>query len=388
LSQRCSRFFSSKDGSQGPQEHHVQIDRSELYQWDKQPAETELAKVKQPETEFIRYLKDFIKIRGPIPVAEYMREVLTNPKFGYYMNRDVFGEKGDFTTSPEISQLFGEMVGIWVYSNWLQLGKPAQFRLVEFGPGRGTLMADVLRTASQFPGFSSAVSIHFIEASPYLKDMQYTSLLKCLKQAVPQPLDRKDSVQINGTHVSWHPSLETIPAGPTVVLAHEFFDALPVYQFQYTKRGWAERLVDLDTSLESPYHFRYVLAPGSTPAVVTFMRRARNMNVAEGDSVEVCPAGVAVAHDIAKRVGQHKGAALLVDYGENRALAQSLQAIRAHKFVDVFDNPGSADLSAWVDFNSLRYAAQSSKGMIVFLHLLNRSVFGLRNPCSCDFLFF
>ncbi|KAF0853045.1 mitochondrial Complex I (CI) assembly protein NDUFAF7/MidA [Andalucia godoyi] len=364
----------------------LSIDRSGLFQWAPQLDPVELAKVKQPESDFARYLKDRIRVRGPIPVAEYMREALTNPRYGYYMNRDVFGKEGDFTTSPEISQLFGEMVGIWCVSLWMQLGKPSKMRIVEFGPGRGTLMADVARTMTQFPGARESISIHLVDASPFLKDMQYCTLLRTLDRdsfdtlmmlktesahseansALPVMGPRRpgDSVTIASVPVSWHDTLETIPDGPTLILAHEFFDALPVYQFQVVRGQWCERLVDIDNSLQTPYHFRRVVSQGATPAVVMLMRRARDLarkQAKEGDAVEVCPAGVSIAQDFAKRIGQHRGAALIIDYGEDHPLTDSLMAIRKHKFVDLFDNPGSADLSAWVDFQSLRFAAAASK---------------------------
>lgn len=321
---------------------------------------------KEPETEMTKHLKSIIRFRGgPITLAEYMSEVLTNPRAGYYINRDVFGTAGDFTTSPEISQLFGEMIGIWCLTVWQQIGAPSKMQVVELGPGRGTLMADLLRGTSNFKPFSSGLTVHLVEVSSFLRKRQWERL-QCTG---PTPEDA-DQAQVHGTtpsgiQVHWHRSLEEVPEQlPTVYIAHEFMDALPVHQFQKTERGWCERLVDI-ASDDSPLHLRLVLAPRPTPASKLLVeRRLAAMPFDQKAAVkglEVSPQVMTTAGDLATRVAQQGGAALIVDYGRNRPYPASLQAIRQHKFCGLLEQPGHADLSAHVDFTAIRQGVEDSQ---------------------------
>lgn len=287
-----------------------------------------------------------------------MEEVLTNPKAGFYMNRDVFGGEGDFITSPEVSQMFGEMVGVWVMCLWEQMGKPTNVNLVELGPGRGTLLADLLRGASKFQKFTESLHIHLVECSPALRKIQHQTL-KCV--------DRDDSIEdtgsdavstLAGTPVSWHSTLDEVPTGvPSIILAHEFYDALPVHQFQKASRGWCEKMVDVDENSS----FQYVLSPRPTPATLYLMKRckwAKEDELAKVGHVEICPKAMDLTQTIAQRVGSDGGGALIIDYGLNGLVSDSLQAIRKHKFVNIFDNPGTADLSAYVDFAAIKHSAE------------------------------
>uniref|UniRef100_A0A2P2L2W5 Protein arginine methyltransferase NDUFAF7 n=1 Tax=Rhizophora mucronata TaxID=61149 RepID=A0A2P2L2W5_RHIMU len=175
-----------------------------------------------------------------------MEEVLTNPKAGFYINRDVFGAEGDFITSPEVSQMFGEMIGVWAMCLWEQMGRPQKVNLVELGPGRGTLMADLLRGLSKFKSFTESLHINMVECSPTLQELQYHSL-KCTDGDDSSGNVEKINIStLAGIPVSWHTSLEQVPSGlPTIIIAHEFYDALPVHQFQRASRGWCEKMVDV-----------------------------------------------------------------------------------------------------------------------------------------------
>ncbi|KAH9570881.1 hypothetical protein CY35_02G064100 [Sphagnum magellanicum] len=299
-----------------------------------------------------------------------MEEVLTNPIAGFYMNRDVFGAAGEFVTSPDISQMFGEMVGVWCMCLWHQMGQPNHVHLVELGPGRGTLMADLLRGTAKFTDFSQTLSVHMVECSPALKSIQQETL-KC------HPKDQADSTsavdsqkckptedqisQISGAVISWHLDLEHVPRGvPTIIIAHEFYDALPIHQFQRTPRGWCEKLVDVAEG--SGQGFRFVLSPGPTTASSLYlakrMKWASLEEKAKIEHVEVCPSALKLTAEIARRVGEDGGGALVVDYGEDVMVSDSLQAIRKHEFVKVLQDPGSADLSAYVDFAAIKHAVE------------------------------
>lgn len=297
-----------------------------------------------------------------------MTEVLANPSAGYYTNREeVFGTAGDFITSPEISQMFGEMIGIWAVAFWHQVGCPPSLRLVEFGPGRGTLMADLLRGTAAFPDFTAALSVDMVEISPVLRLKQQQKLLGGKHDNTAVGSSSTQSIATpTGVTMQWHRDLEEVPEawdGPTVYIAHEFFDALPVHQFQRAGRTWRERLVD-EAPPNDPRHFRLVLSPGPTAAVRALLprrlesiplRRRAGMN-----SIEICPKGMALAETLAKRVAHHGGAALIIDYGRDGPFEDSVRAIRTHRLSGPFESPGSADLSAWVDFEALRLAVKHS----------------------------
>lgn len=311
------------------------------------------------DSELVKHLKSIIKFRGgPISVAEYMEEVLINPKAGFYINRDVFGAEGDFITSPEVSQMFGEMVGVWAMCLWEQMGQPNRVNLVEFGPGRGTLMADLLRGAKKFEKFTKALNIHMIEVSPALKKIQKLTLKCNDEDGADTDADENAVSALTGTPVSWHATLEEVPTGlPTIIIAHEFYDALPVHQFQKASRGWCEKMIDVAEDSK----FRVVLSPQPTPATLYLLKRckwARTEELSKLEHVEVCPKAMDLTQNIAKRVSTDGGGALIIDYGLDGIVSDSLQAIRKHKFVNLLDDPGSADLSAYVDFPAIRHSAE------------------------------
>ena len=244
---------------------------------------------------------------GPISIADFMAEALGHPEHGYYMTRDPLGAAGDFVTAPEVSQMFGELIGLWCAEVWRGGGAQRPVRLVELGPGRGTLMADALRAARVMPGFADALTVHLVETSPVLETMQRRALA--------------------GHAVQWHRSLDELPDGPLLLVANEFFDALPVRQFQYTPDGWRERMVGLDEDGEG---FRIGLAPGGTAAETLIPDEIRSA-ARPGDIAEICPAGLAVMDAVARRIAAHGGAALIVDYGHAAsAPGETLQAVRGH----------------------------------------------------------
>ncbi|XP_010256307.1 PREDICTED: protein arginine methyltransferase NDUFAF7, mitochondrial [Nelumbo nucifera] len=333
----------------------ISIDRSGLFNPSEHSHEP------SSDSELVKHLKSIIKFRGgPITVAEYMEEVLTNPKAGFYINRDVFGSGGDFITSPEVSQMFGEMIGIWAMCLWEQMGQPDKVNLVELGPGRGTLLADFLRGTSKFEKFTKSLHLHLVECSPTLQKLQY-STLKCTDEDnTGSSVDQRTISTLAGVPVYWHATLEQVPSGlPTIVIAHEFYDALPIHQFQRTSRGWCEKMIDVaeDSS------FRFVLSPQPTPTTLYLMKRCKwdaKEETAKLDHIEICPKAMELTQMITKRISCDGGGALIIDYGQNGIVSDSLQAIQKHKFVNILDNPGSADLSAYVDFASIRHSAEEA----------------------------
>eukprot|EP01114_Cavostelium_apophysatum_P007254 TRINITY_DN1920_c0_g1_i1.p1 TRINITY_DN1920_c0_g1~~TRINITY_DN1920_c0_g1_i1.p1 ORF type:complete len:453 (-),score=96.65 TRINITY_DN1920_c0_g1_i1:42-1400(-) len=325
------RGFVSESGSKTKEAQTLSIDVSKLLKTT--GTEVSVGKSKPAPTPLEKEMIETIQTRGPLSTAQFMRLILTHPQHGYYMNKDVFGAQGDFTTSPEISQMFGELIGIWAITVWEQMGKPSKFNLAEVGPGRGTLMMDLLRTAKQFKPFYEAMSVHLVEVSPALSDIQAKSLTA------------------DKAKVQWHKRLEEVPQAPSIIIAQELFDALPTHQFEYTNRGWRERLIDVDAS-NSKHHFRYVLTPGPTLACQVLLKEIPSAHV--GDSIEVSPDAQALAESIAKFVGTNGGGALVIDYGEERALANSLRTIRSHSFKHLFDAVGTSDVSVSVDFAALK----------------------------------
>ncbi|MBX3508118.1 MAG: SAM-dependent methyltransferase [Parvibaculum sp.] len=267
---------------------------------------------------------------GPLPLSHYMALALGHPEHGYYITRDPLGRAGDFTTAPEVSQMFGELIGLWLADRWIAGGRPAPFALAELGPGRGTLMADALRAMRTVPGMVEAASVHFVETSPALREAQ--------RARVPE--------------AQWHVSIGELPALPLFLIANEFFDALPVTQYQRTERGWCERCVDFRDGKFVP-----VLAPVAAANDKALAENVRNAPI--GSIAETCPAATAIAEDIAARIAHHGGAALIIDYGYVKsAPGDTLQALRHHRFADPFDAPGEADITAHVDFEALAHAVR------------------------------
>jgi SAM-dependent MidA family methyltransferase len=269
-----------------------------------------------------------IAATGPITLADYMADCLLHPDHGYYATRDPFGAAGDFTTAPEISQMFGEVLGLCIAQAWLDQGTPTPFTLAEIGPGRGTLMADVLRATRRIPGFHAAAQVTLIEASVTLRNRQRVTL---------------------GTHpAQWLDTADALPDAPLFLIANEFFDALPIRQFTRDAAGWRECMVGLTDA-----RLTFGL---SAPAPLARLQH-RLHDTRPGDIVEVCPAAPAIITAIALRIATHGGAAIIIDYGNWRSKGNTLQALRAHTFADPLGEPGLADLTAHVDFQALAAAA-------------------------------
>nr|ABY79036.1 hypothetical protein [endosymbiont of Ridgeia piscesae] len=281
-------------------------------------------------TELAKLLIEHIKNSGPISLAEYMGECLLHPKHGYYSTRDPFGADGDFTTAPEISQMFGELLGLCMAQTWLQQGSPNAFTLAEIGPGRGTLMADVLRATKGVAGFHTAAQITLIEASPALQKIQRE--------------------QLADYDVTWLGDISETPKAPLYLLANEFFDALPIHQYIMEDDGWRERLVGVADD---------ELVFGASAAADLPPLEHRRKDCRTGDLVEVCGAASAIAGEIATRIAEHGGAAIIIDYGDWRSLGDTLQALRNHEFDSPLAHPGEADITAHVDFEALAVSAVS-----------------------------
>ena len=276
-------------------------------------------------------LRRTIESDGPISLERFMGLALGHADYGYYMTRDPFGATGDFTTSPEISQMFGELIGVWAADVWTNMGKPKPVMLIELGPGRGTLMSDALRAARVAPDFRAAIDVRLVETSPALAAIQRETLLSC------------------GAPVAWAQSLEAAPDGPAIILANEFLDALPIRQFVFSRGAWRERLVGLDRD----GNFAFQLAKSPEISILGLAR--------EGAILEVNPSAHRLARDVGARLARGRGAALFIDYGHPvTSIGDTLQALRAHKPVDPLAEPGEADITAHVDFASVARAARSA----------------------------
>lgn len=276
-----------------------------------------------------------IKAGGPMPVSEYMALCLGHPQYGYYTTRDPLGARGDFITAPEISQMFGELIGLWMAATWMKMGSPQNVRLIELGPGRGTLMKDALRALNVMPGFRDAVVVHLIEINPVLRVQQERTL------------------QGPSTPVFWHNSLDEVPEGPGIVIANEFFDALPVCQAVKTARGWHERCVAIDgdgkltfTQATDPIpKFETILPARVRDAPLDSIFEWRDERAAMG---------------LGRRIAKNGGAALVIDYGHAESdVGDTLQAVGRHAFADPLMTPGEIDLTAHVDFQALKRAVEA-----------------------------
>jgi SAM-dependent MidA family methyltransferase len=268
-------------------------------------------------------IRRIIETDGPISVADYMRLCLGHPQHGYYVTRDPLGARGDFITAPEVSQMFGELVGAWAAAVWRQMGAPRELRLIELGPGRGTLMADALRAAKAMPEFADALSVHLVEMSPALREAQQAKL----------------------GAVTWHSQIEDVPEGPCITIANEFVDALPVDQLVKGRDGWHMRMVGVVDD-----HLAFVVSPDALP----------------GRTEIEAPSGAILEsrHDrpvalLARRMAGHGGAALVIDYGHAATgFGDTLQAVRGHRYADPLADPGESDLTTQVDFAALARTAR------------------------------
>ena len=272
--------------------------------------------------------------RGYLSVAEYMEIVLA----AYYADRDPLGRHGDFITAPEVSQMFGEMIGLWCVDFWSRIGKPDPFLLVELGPGRGTLMADALRAARVSPEFRAAAQLHLVEINAALIALQRAALA----EVTPQ----------------WHRGFQSVPPGPMLLIANEFWDALPIHQFVMTDAGWRERVVVEREAGKLGYG---MVDAGELISLL----RPDHQSAEIGEIAEISPMGLRLASALGRRFGRTPGAALIVDYGPMQSgLGDSFQALKRHARHDPLVEPGSADLTAHVDFGALADAAREAGAAI------------------------
>lgn len=356
---------------------------------------------KETPSPLVKDLLTFIKLRGPISLHDYMAQASNHAIHGYYQNAtvDKIGSKGDFVTAPEISQLFGEMIGVWCLSTWHSLGEPAAINLIELGPGKGTLMKDILRVAQRFPKFRDSLQISLVELSETMRKVQQETLgMQIDNHNSPGPLPEQGGTSrgsggvvgaktAQGTPVSWYYMLQQIPeqeSVPTLVIGQEFLDAFPVHQFVYTSKGWREKLVDVDSTANSPFFFRIVLSSSATPAIKALLMRESLLlrqptaaaahgtwqspipeGLSENDGIEISPLALATCEDVAKRIHKTRGAALFLDYGEDFTQGDSLRAFKRHAQSNILSEPGVADITADVDFAACRTVA-SRKNVLAY----------------------
>jgi SAM-dependent MidA family methyltransferase len=276
-----------------------------------------------------------ISMAGPMPVRQYMELCLSHPTHGYYTTRDPLGAGGDFITAPEVSQVFGELLGLWAASAWDRMGQPENVRLVELGPGRGTMMLDALRAAQAVPAFRAAIVLHMVEISPALQERQRQTL-----SAVDVPM-------------IWHQTFDEVPDGPVIVLANELFDALPVNQAIKQFNGWYERVVEIDADGNLAFGMSNDVIPLFDQLVPVRMRDAPIGAIYEwrADNLPLA---------LGRRLARQGGVALVIDYGHAESAAgDTLQAVGRHAFVDPLQSPGAVDLTAHVDFEAFALAAES-----------------------------
>ena len=281
-------------------------------------------------------IRRLIALAGPMPVSEFMGLCLGHPRHGYYITHDPIGASGDFTTSPEISQMFGELIGLWAAAVWRRMGAPGEVQLIELGPGRGTMMLDMLRAANVMREFRKAVAVHLVETSPTLMARQ--------KQTLGNP----------DVSIVWHEALADVPDGPAIIVANEFFDALPVNQAVKQVDGWHERVVGIDGKGN--------LAFGLAPEALKFFEQTLppQVRMAEVGSIYEWRSD-AQALEVGRRVVRGGGgAALIVDYGHvDSMVGDTFQALRGQRKADPLIAPGFADVTAHVDFQALGSAAES-----------------------------
>jgi NADH dehydrogenase [ubiquinone] 1 alpha subcomplex assembly factor 7 len=347
---------------------------------------------KEPKTKLAEDLIAYIRMRGPITLHDYIAQTSNHMIHGYYQQEaSKIGTGGDFVTSPEISQLFGEMIAVWLLSAWKALGSPKQVNLVELGPGKGTLMKDILRVCSQFPDFRDAVTVHMVEVSDVMRTLQRESV-GCTGDISKTPNGITRMTNEDGIPISWYDSFSQVSnTDPILLVAQEFLDVFPVHQFVYTNKGWREKLVDVDRSMESTMHFRHVLSPSETPAArallgegssTAALRNRENLEsgtqtassssssdaqaglasdangkLTAGDEIEISPLALSTIEYVSKRIMTSRGAVLLIDYGEEFTQGDSLRAFKKHSQVSIYSEPGKADITADVDFSLCKKTA-------------------------------
>ncbi len=294
-----------------------------------------------------RRLIERIAVSGPLSVADYFAACLFDPAYGYYTTKEPFGRVGDFITAPEVSQMFGELLAVWTFRNWDAMGRPAAFALAEIGPGRGTLMADMVRTLARIEGgaFLAGAQVFLIEASPRLTTIQKQKLANAPVAA------------------HWLTTINALPDLPLIILGNELFDAIPIRQFVRAKNEWRERMVTIAPD-ETELSFAIGAATMPDAGLPWTASPPR-----EGDILEVAPARTALMEGIASRIAASGGAGLFIDYGFGTpGFADTLQAVKDHAFDPVLAHPGEADLTSHVDFSALSAAARAQGVFTRFKH--------------------
>ena len=276
-------------------------------------------------TDLKSILIEEINLNGPMPLSHYIQKCLFHPIYGYYMKETVFGTGGDFTTAPEVSQMFGELLAMSILQAWMDQGSPSKIILAELGPGRGTLMADVLRTLKNHPEFLNATEIHLIEASQNLK----------LKQ----------KKVLSGYKIFWHNEFPCFDGKHLFLIANEFFDALPIEQFLRKGNNFFRRTVQLVDN-ELTYGLE------KKPAKNSFLHN-RLTDTSDGDFVELNMTAAQLSRSIGTHINKFGGLAIVIDYGDWHSLGDTLQAVKSHKYCDIFISPGKVDITAHVDFEIL-----------------------------------
>ena len=278
-------------------------------------------------------LRSQIAQTGPLPISSFIEIVLGHPEHGYYRRQNPIGASGDFTTAAEISGLFGEMCGVYLAHMYELVGQPDTAQIVELGPGRGSLMADMRHVWTHTMPTMAALPIQLVETSPQLRTIQK----QCIKAA----------------SITWHDDPKSLPNAALFGVANEFFDALPIDQAVWRQGAWRHRLV-------TDMHGSLGFVDGSAltaPELARWQITNDHQEMTEGSIAEYCPAAEPIMQQMAGRIARHGGACLIIDYGKNDNVSDSLQAVSAHKPVDLFYQPGNADISHWVDFAALRRAA-------------------------------
>ncbi len=279
------------------------------------------------------YLQQHIAQHGSMSLGAFFSFATSHPQYGYYTNQSPFGREGDFITAPEISQMFGEIIGAWVYDTWQQLGEPQEFNLLEFGPGRGTLMSDILRVTTKSDAFKNAVRISLIEVSPSLKQTQKETL--------------------SGHEVSWGTGLSEINRDcPIIIIGNEFLDALPIEQLKRNEQGWQKRVIKYDAP-KSEFSFDWEDAEQELIDLLPTKTESHQI-------YEVAPQRQKIIKDVCEHISVSSGAALWIDYGyTKRYYGETLQAVKKHQYSDVLSNIGQSDITAHVDFQALAEEAHS-----------------------------
>jgi NADH dehydrogenase [ubiquinone] 1 alpha subcomplex assembly factor 7 len=267
-----------------------------------------------------------------------MQLALQHPEYGYYRVRQPLGREGDFVTAPEISQMFGEMIGVWCAETWRSMGTPDPFSLVELGPGRGTMMRDLFRATENVGGFHQAKQLCLIDSDKALRAEQRDKL----GEEFPRYVE----------------NIGKLPPMPAIIVANEFFDALPVRQFEKGFRGWCERKVTVKND-----ELTTILDPLSNDDINLIPESMRNM--LPGTVYEFSPQAQEMMSDLARCLGTHKGALLIIDYGYVAPSGKAtVQAVSDHAFADLFERPGEVDLTAHVNFTALAQIALDAGLMV------------------------